>query len=219
MSSRKIWREATLTTPRHDNPHGIAEAAARPQETGTPAVQLAFDPVQQRWVSLRQIDDSTLAPYLRHWSALDAGDFCRVLDDPRVWEFLPESFPGSLSQGDAAELIKLSNDRSDHIVRAVILGETPVGQVRLDFSADASRRVGEVSYWLGYDYWGRGIMQQVLSRFCLNAFDAEPALLQIEARVHPDNLASSAVLRRSGFSFQEKREDANGWQIFARRRL
>lgn len=52
----------------------------------------------------------------------------------------------------------------------------------------------EVSYWLGREFWGKGIATNALAMF-LDAQCARPSY----ARVAKDNLASRRVLERCGF--------------------
>lgn len=57
---------------------------------------------------------------------------------------------------------------------------------------DASERL--VGYWLGHDYWGRGIASAALARF-LTEVKGRP----LRARVAKHNLASIRVLEKCGF--------------------
>jgi RimJ/RimL family protein N-acetyltransferase len=52
----------------------------------------------------------------------------------------------------------------------------------------------EISYWIGKDYWGRGIATEALSKF-LEQVPARPLL----ARVAKDNMGSIRVLEKCGF--------------------
>jgi RimJ/RimL family protein N-acetyltransferase len=52
----------------------------------------------------------------------------------------------------------------------------------------------EVSYWLGKDYWGKGIATQALAAF-LDQVQTRP----LYARVAKDNIASLRVLEKCGF--------------------
>lgn len=52
----------------------------------------------------------------------------------------------------------------------------------------------EVTYWIGKEFWGRGIATEALSRF-LDKVRTRP----IYARVAKDNLASLRVLQKCGF--------------------
>lgn len=182
--------------------------------------ELAFDPVQGGWVRADAVDDfhpstgarpgwprlaGTVA--LRAWTPEDADLFRGLLDDPAVWEHLPNPYPGPISRQMAADLIALSNDAGFHHVRAVTLDGVPVGQVRLEYS-DAGT---ELSYWIGRQYWGRGIAGRAV-RACLATAPVRGAL---HARVRPGNTASRRVLDRAGFRpASEGLRD--GWLIVVR---
>lgn len=56
----------------------------------------------------------------------------------------------------------------------------------------------EIGYWLGRDFWGRGLMSAVLAELLRRAF-AEPELGAAEASVFEDNPASMRVLKKQGF--------------------
>jgi RimJ/RimL family protein N-acetyltransferase len=53
----------------------------------------------------------------------------------------------------------------------------------------------EISYWLGKEYWGKGIATEALSQF-LAALRARP----LYARAAKDNVASLRVLAKCGFT-------------------
>ena len=53
----------------------------------------------------------------------------------------------------------------------------------------------EISYWLGKEYWGKGVATQALSEF-LDIVKARP----LYARVVKDNIASLRVLEKCGFT-------------------
>jgi RimJ/RimL family protein N-acetyltransferase len=53
----------------------------------------------------------------------------------------------------------------------------------------------EVSYWLGRDYWGRGIATRALSEF-LNVVTRRP----LYARAAKDNIGSLRVLQKCSFT-------------------
>lgn len=54
----------------------------------------------------------------------------------------------------------------------------------------------EVSYWIGKEYWGKGIATRALSQFLAQANETRP----IYARTAKDNLGSLRVLVKCGFT-------------------
>jgi RimJ/RimL family protein N-acetyltransferase len=193
-------------------------------------VPLGYDPAQTGWVSLLGEDDidpdapdtQTGALYsrpllrLRPWRRDEAAVMCALLDDPTLWRYLPEPYPGPLSAELGAALIEVAAMEQHHEVRAVECGGGVVGQVRLLFDHHgADRRGAEISYWLGRAYWGHGIGTALVREATDDAFARHVMLECLRARVHPDNGASASVLVRAGYR-PVGRDD--GWLGFEHRR-
>ena len=75
-------------------------------------------------------------------------------------------------------------------VRTILFGTDIAGHI-VSWQQAGARKVG---YWLGRDYWGRGIASAALARF-LAIITTRPLL----AHVAKHNLASLRVLQKSGF--------------------
>jgi RimJ/RimL family protein N-acetyltransferase len=69
------------------------------------------------------------------------------------------------------------------------------GQVAGSVSSYEEEGRPEVTYWLGKEYWGKGIATQALAEFLAHHNKARP----IYARVAKDNLGSRRVLEKCGF--------------------
>ncbi len=179
---------------------------------------LAYDPGEGVFVAIDQVDALTregidpLQPLsddaamrrglgLCPWRGKDFPAFYKLLSDPRVWRFLPETFPAPFDTEQAEALFKLALTLENHLVRAVWLDGAIVGQVRLDFSIATrpQREIAELSYWLGAEFWGKGIGSALVAAVPVRAFGRMPALLRLIAKVHPNNLASARVLAKAGF--------------------
>ncbi len=59
----------------------------------------------------------------------------------------------------------------------------------------------EVGYVLSRDYWGRGLMTEVLMRLICFAFE-EMKLNRVEATHFPENSASGRVMQKAGMSYE-----------------
>ncbi len=80
---------------------------------------------------------------------------------------------------------------SDAMVRRTIVVDGVVAGHIILFPMDDDL---EITYWLGRDYWGKGIATKALASF-LAEVDARP----INARVAKDNIGSKRVLEKCGF--------------------
>lgn len=76
------------------------------------------------------------------------------------------------------------------------------------FGIDSDIGRGEVGYWLGADYEGRGIITWSCRALVSYAFDTLE-LNRIVIRCQPENARSSAIAKRLGFSYEGRlRESA-----------
>jgi RimJ/RimL family protein N-acetyltransferase len=78
------------------------------------------------------------------------------------------------------------------LIRTILYDGEVAGSV-LSYEEDGRP---EVSYWLGREYWGRGIATWALGEFLRSVNQNRP----IYARVAKDNLASRRVLEKCGFT-------------------
>jgi RimJ/RimL family protein N-acetyltransferase len=72
---------------------------------------------------------------------------------------------------------------------------------------DVFRRSAEIGYWLGEDYWGRGIVTQAVrevTEYAFSKFD----LCRIYAGVFEWNPASMRVLEKCGYRLEARMKKA-----------
>jgi ribosomal-protein-alanine N-acetyltransferase len=65
--------------------------------------------------------------------------------------------------------------------------------------------LAEIGYFLGEEYWGRGIMSEILPAvgdWAFGYFDGEEGLERLWASIFPVNGASERVVKKSGFVFE-----------------
>jgi RimJ/RimL family protein N-acetyltransferase len=82
--------------------------------------------------------------------------------------------------------------RDETVVKRTILFDESVAGSVVSFEPDGKREVG---YWIGKEYWGKGIATTALSEF-LRHVDARP----LYAHVAKHNVASIRVLEKCGFT-------------------
>jgi ribosomal-protein-alanine N-acetyltransferase len=66
---------------------------------------------------------------------------------------------------------------------------------------DVHRHTATLGYWLGEEFWGRGIMSEAVTAVTDFCFESFP-LRRISAEVFANNRASARVLEKAGFSFE-----------------
>jgi RimJ/RimL family protein N-acetyltransferase len=90
----------------------------------------------------------------------------------------------------------MRDDRNDN--RTILFNGQVVGYV-VSFPMEGEREVG---YWIGRDFWGKGIATQALSLFL-----TEKKTRPLYAHVVKDNLGSRRVLEKCGFSFAGENDE------------
>jgi [ribosomal protein S5]-alanine N-acetyltransferase len=73
-----------------------------------------------------------------------------------------------------------------------------VGTIGLHRGEDVHRLTAEFGYFIGEEFWGRGIMSEVIPAFVDYCFK-EFSLKRMFAMPHSNNPASARVLEKSGF--------------------
>ena len=145
----------------------------------------------------------------RQWRNEDAPKYCQILGNARIWDHLPEEFPTPFTEDLAGELIELANFGDHHEVLAVEYNEEIIGQVRLMFNNDYPEVYSaEIAYLLGEEYWGRGLMPNILCDFTQQSFQKHP-LDFIYAWIEANHKASIKCAERAGYrrdSFNREEE-------------
>lgn len=208
-------------------------------------IALAFDPLQNGYVTLACDDDLSLTSVgnvasrasdagasattvpmeparftLRPWHPDEWADFLKLIGDPDIWRYLPDPYPARLDEELARNLIAISNEVGRHHVRAVVVDGAPIGQVRLLFDhGDPSASRAEISYWLGRQHWGRRLGSEVVAVFTRQCFVNFPQIASIVARVHHENRASVRILAKAGYRLMSHSEAGLPWSVFVAERL
>ena len=68
---------------------------------------------------------------------------------------------------------------------------------------DVYKGTMEVGYWLGQEYWGKGIATEAVRVFVEDTLlHVRPNVVRLQAKVFSRNLASAKVLRKNGFELE-----------------
>lgn len=86
---------------------------------------------------------------------------------------------------------RILNDK-DVVARTILRDGHVVGSIGSFIDKEFGKR--EVTYWIGKEYWGKGIATRALSQF-LTELEVRP----LYARASKDNAASIRVLEKCGF--------------------
>jgi len=129
----------------------------------------------------------------------DAESLARYANNRRIWRNVRDRFPHPYSLEDAQRFIATARDEPQETVFAIEVDAQAVGSIGVRLKDDVERGNGELGYWLGEPFWGRGLMTAAVQAFVPFAL-REYLLRRIEAWVYEWNLASARVLEKAGFT-------------------
>jgi RimJ/RimL family protein N-acetyltransferase len=146
---------------------------------------------------------------LREISINDVWVITQLLMNYNVSKHLWE-VPNPYSKEDAIEFIKCANSEFK-IMKALHFAIeskiTPRTRNNLEFvgtisvkNIDLVDKKADLGYWIGEQYWGRGIASECLKLVIDYAFSAELGMKQLCAYVFPENKASIRVLEKNGMN-------------------
>lgn len=115
-----------------------------------------------------------------------------------VSDNLRDAFPHPYSESDAIQFIQMVSTKSPLTEFAIDVNGEAIGVVGIILKEDVYRNNGEIGYWIGQEYWGRGIGTWVVGEIVRIAFD-EFSLYRVYAEVFENNLSSLRVLEKNGF--------------------
>jgi RimJ/RimL family protein N-acetyltransferase len=136
---------------------------------------------------------------LREFADEDIFPLCRLADNYEVWRWLSDLFPRPYDEAAARRWLEEQLNYDPPRNLALVGPDGLVGGLGLNLTDAPNRRHdGEVGYWLGQPYWGRGLMTTALPAFLAWAAPAH-GLSRFTAHVYGGNDASVRVLERCGF--------------------
>ena len=115
-----------------------------------------------------------------------------------VWENLRDRFPYPYTQMDAIQFIQIASKSSPVTEFAIDINGDAIGAAGIILKDDIYRGNGEIGYWLGQEYWGKGIGTWIVGEITRIAFE-EFKLYRVYAKVFEKNIASARVLEKNGF--------------------
>lgn len=138
-------------------------------------------------ISLREVTQSDLPILFEHQMDVEAARMA--------------AFPSRDRDAFMAHWAKIMADPSVLIKIVVYRGQVAGNMV--SFEIDGEREAG---YWLGREFWGRGIATRALAEF-LGLIQTRP----LYARVAKHNIASRRVLEKCGFALMGEDPNLSNW--------
>jgi ribosomal-protein-alanine N-acetyltransferase len=138
---------------------------------------------------------------LRPWRPGDEQSLVRHANNRKIWRNLRDAFPHPYTLTNARHWIQIANPAEAITNFAIVVEDSAVGGIGLVLKDDVFRRSAEIGYWLGEEYWGRGIVTEAVRAMTDYAF-ATFDVCRLFAGVFEWNPASSRVLEKAGYEFE-----------------
>lgn len=121
----------------------------------------------------------------------------------KIFNNIRDVFPNPYTYDDASWWID-ANKQTDKPVTCFPIdvdGEV-IGAVGIVLGVDVYRITAEIGYWLGENYWGKGITSEVVKQMTEYTFKNFPEIERIWAGIFDFNRASMRVLEKADFHFE-----------------
>lgn len=144
---------------------------------------------------------------LRPWRHGDEASLVRHADNRKIWKNVRDHFPHPYTMTDAERWIFHASTALTTTVFAIEVEGNAVGSIGLVPKEDVYRRSMEIGYWLGEQYWGRGIVTEAVGAMTAYGFDTFD-IVRIFADIFVWNTASVRVLEKNGYEFEARLKKA-----------
>jgi RimJ/RimL family protein N-acetyltransferase len=131
----------------------------------------------------------------------DAESLAKHANNRKIWLAVRDVFPHPYTILDAHEFLQRAMSDQPEMKFCVEIDGAAVGGIGVHPGQDVYRHTATVGYWLGEQFWRRGIMTEVVTAVTDFCFDNFP-FRRISAEVFANNPASARVLEKAGFIFE-----------------
>jgi len=137
---------------------------------------------------------------LRRLTKSDASQIARHANNKKVWDNLRDFIPYPYHEKDASFFIELTLKESPQLTFGVLTESNDLcGVIGLVLQQDVYRLSAEIGYWIGEEYWGKGIVTKAIGLITTYGFE-QLKLERIQAGVFDYNIASMKALEKNGYS-------------------
>jgi RimJ/RimL family protein N-acetyltransferase len=136
---------------------------------------------------------------VRPWRVTDLDALVRHANDFEVARQLRDRFPHPYTRQDAQTFLRHATGAADQANLAIEVSGEAAGAIGYVAGSDVERFSAEIGYWLGRQYWRRGIVTEALMLVTEDVF-ARLNLLRLFALPFADNTGSIGVLEKAGYA-------------------
>lgn len=138
---------------------------------------------------------------IRSWETGDLRSLVHHANNRRIWENLRDRFPYPYTSKDGSGFIRRARSVRPETLFALAVDGVAVGGIGFMLHEDIERVSAELGYWLGEEFWGRGIVSEAVPAMTRYAIE-QHGLTRVYALPFAHNLASCRVLEKAGFALE-----------------
>lgn len=142
---------------------------------------------------------------LRDYQQGDTDTIHLLLNNYEVSRFLSSRIPYPYSHDDAAWWVNTGSKQE--ITRVIEFNEQLAGIIGVIPGRYENCRTGELGYWLGQPFWGKGLATLAVREMTTMIF-SQTALVRLFAPIYGPNKASMRVAEKSGYHLEGIAEQA-----------
>lgn len=135
---------------------------------------------------------------VREWHRDDADALVAYANFPEITRFTRDRFPYPYTKADAETFLGGGVLGPSTRAQAIEVDGHAMGGIGFTRGEDVERISAEIGYWLTPSLWRQGILSAVLDIYVPAIIESQ-GLHRICACVYAPNIASQALLQRSGF--------------------
>jgi len=144
------------------------------------------------------LSKSTLRPF----QITDATSIAHHANNVKIYNQVRDHFPHPYTLEDAKNWIgNVSQKDNENLQLAIEVNGQAVGGIGLLKKEANYRHSRELGYWVGEEYWGKGIITEAVNGIIKYGFSTL-GLQRIFARCYEHNKASQHVLKKCGFQLE-----------------
>ena len=144
---------------------------------------------------------------IRQWKNEDLQELVSQANNINVWNNLRNYFPHPYTEEHGKAWLENVVDALPAINMAIEADGKLAGGIGLILNGDVYIKSAEIGYWLGEQYWGKGIATEAvrqMTEYAFYYFD----LVRLYAEVFETNKASMRVLEKNGYYLEGVRRKA-----------
>src|SRR6266513_2522139 len=126
-----------------------------------------LEEVRKKMIDQLVLKQSTIRP----WRLDDADSLARHANNRKVWRALRDVFPHPYTAEDARKFLEATVKIEPITIFCIEVNDAAVGGFGIHLGNDVHRHTAELGYWLGDEFWARGVMTEAVGAFTDFCFD------------------------------------------------